>query len=56
MNYLIILPADDYSFFTNWYDYENNWIPDIGMIVVNVNANKITFDGINWTEIKQDEL
>ncbi len=50
MTYLII--HNNEAFFTNWYDYENNYVP--GMIVII--GGKISFDGITFTKIPQDHL
>jgi hypothetical protein len=52
MTYLIIYKNT--ASYTNWYDYENNYIE--GMIVVNLLSDKFTIDGINWNEVKQDHL
>ena len=52
MRYLVII--DGQAFLTNWYDYENNY--QSGMIVVDADNYLITFDGITWEEIKEDNL
>jgi hypothetical protein len=53
MNYLIITSHGD-PFYTNWYDYDNNYAP--GMIVFNLLTCKHTHDGINWIDTTQDHL
>lgn len=52
MNYLIIYKKE--SFYTNWYDFENNY--QKGMIVINLLLDQISFDGITFHEIIQDHL
>ena len=52
MNYLIIGAGD--PFYTNWFDYENNYVP--GMIIFNLLTAKHTEDGINWKDTTQDHL
>lgn len=52
MNYLIIYQGK--AFYTNWYDYENNYV--LGMIVINLFTVKISFDGKTWNEIEEDHL
>ena len=52
MNYLII--QKESAFFTNWYDYENNY--SSGMIVINLLKGEVTFNGVEWQNITQDHL
>lgn len=58
MKYLIIYTdpttGEQSAFFTNWYQYENNWQP--GMIVVDRTRQLITFDGETWQDIEEDSL
>jgi hypothetical protein len=51
--YLIISDCKT-VFLDNYYDFENNYVP--GMIVINLIAWKITFDGINWLNIEENHL
>lgn len=55
MNYLITT-IDSEPFFTNWFDAENHFNADIGMIVYNLLSGKYTKDGINWNIIEEDHL
>ena len=52
MNYLIYYQGE--SFYTNWFDSENNYIT--GMIVWNLLSHTVTYNGKDWFEIKQDHL
>lgn len=52
MRYLIIHNGE--AFFTKWFEYENHY--NEGMIVINTNNMTITFDGLTWTEIQEDNL
>lgn len=52
MKYLIIYKSE--AFYTDWYSYENNYAD--GMIVVDIYTHKITFDGLTWKEIEEDNL
>lgn len=53
MNYLI-LPYVGPPFYTNWYDFENNYVE--GMTVFNLLLHRYTFDGQTWFDIEQDHL
>lgn len=52
MNYLIL--HEGKAFYTNWYDFENNYVP--GMVVFNLLSNEYTTDGTTWKPIEQDHL
>jgi hypothetical protein len=51
MKYLII-PKDRKPFFTDWYDYENNY--EKGMMVIT--GGKFSTDGMIFEEIECDHL
>lgn len=50
--YLII--HDSKPFYTNLYNYENNYVD--GMIVIDLYAGDYTTDGVVWIEVQQDHL
>jgi hypothetical protein len=56
--YLITYPKySDYEpFFTNYYDFENNWNDDLEMTVFNLLNGKYTKNGIDWMDILEDHL
>lgn len=55
MNYLII--SNTYEpFYTNWFNAENNFNADDGMIVFDLLSGKHTINGTDWIETKQDHL
>lgn len=53
MNYLVI-PKTGPAFYTNWYDYENNYVE--GMTIIDLYAHKISNDGKKWEAIEEDSL
>lgn len=55
MKYLITTNTSE-PFFTNWFDAENHFNSNIGMIVYDLQNQKYTIDGINWSEILIDKL
>ena len=54
--YLITTDADEHPFVTHWFDSENNFNMESGMIVYDLQELKFTNDGINWQEITEDHL
>lgn len=54
MKHLLIYPKTKSAFLTNWYEYENTYID--GMIVIDTRKGTISFDGINFEDIKEDSL
>lgn len=52
MRYLIYF--DGNAFYTNWYDYENNYTD--GLIVFDLETDKFTSNGKDWEEIEEDHL
>jgi hypothetical protein len=55
MRYLVTSNNSE-PFFTNWFDKENHWIEDVGMIVYDLVLRQYTNDGKNWIEIEIDRL
>lgn len=53
MRYLIIT-QDKKSFITKWFEYENHY--QEGMIVIDGELGKISFDGVSWEDIEEDHL
>jgi len=54
MKYLIIY-TDCSVFYTNWYEYENNWSDQVYM-VIRLETGFYTIDGFDWNEIPEDNL
>lgn len=52
--YLVFDKMGNSCFYTNYYDYENNYIE--GSVVFNLLQNTFTTDGITWEEIEEDHL
>jgi hypothetical protein len=52
MTYLIYYQGD--SFYTNWFSIDNNYMA--GMIVWNLIDHIVTYNGVDWVDIKQDHL
>lgn len=52
MRYLIEYNTE--PFFTNWFIAESHFVQ--GMVVYDLYNSKYTKDGVNWLEIKQDQL
>lgn len=50
MRYLII-PKIGTPFFTNCYEYENNWSDDY---LMNIHGDKYSIDGKTWENIEND--
>ena len=55
MTYLIIT-KDKKAFFTDWFDFENFYNPDVMYCIINMLNGEITFDGQNWELIEEDHL
>ena len=53
--YLVIC-KDNTAFATDWYSHENCWNPETVHCVVDMYADKVSFDGENWQEIEEDHL
>jgi hypothetical protein len=55
MKYLIIT-KDNKPFYTNWFDFENLYNPDVMDCVFDLHVGKHTLDGKNWIETEVDNL
>lgn len=55
MKYLIIL-KNNTCFYTSWYDYENNYNPEIMFMIIDIYEHKYSIDGKTFLEIKEDHL
>ena len=55
MKYLVIF-KDQTAFWTDWYTYENMWNGETINCVIDVAADKVTFNGKDWQEIEYDYL
>jgi hypothetical protein len=55
MNYLIVTNKYE-PFYTNWFDADNDFNKELGMIVFNLLSHKYTTDGKTWYDIFQDHL
>lgn len=60
MKYLIIatdpMTGEQSAFYTDWFQAENHFNPDVGMIVIDLMQHLVTFDGYSWQDIEQDHL
>lgn len=54
MRYVIIFRQRE-AFYTNWFNQDENWCPDI-LCVVDYLGDRMTFDGKTWIDIKYDHL
>lgn len=52
MSYIIIY--DGKAWYTDWYDYENNYKP--GMIIIDIHRDRFSVDGTTWKKIEYDHL
>ena len=55
MKYLVIC-KDKTAFWTNYYTYENMWNSDTIYCVIDIPADKVTFNGCDWQEVEYDHL
>lgn len=53
--YLITMDGEE-PFFTEWFDRENNYRPDLNMVVYDLNNHRYTTDGTTWHHIESDHL
>jgi hypothetical protein len=56
MQYLITTKETDKPFLTDWFDAENNFNPNIEMIVYDLVNLVFTTDGKTWKPINIDHL
>lgn len=54
MRYLITTKEVKSPFLTKWFEFENHFNPDVGMIVYDLFENKFTTDGQTWFDIEVD--
>jgi hypothetical protein len=55
MQYLITT-KDHEPFLTKWFEPENNFNPDVEMVVYDLYNNTYTSDGVIWLELNVDHL
>lgn len=55
MRYLIIT-KDNKPFYTEWFDYENLYNPDVIICIFDLHLLVHTFDGKMWIETTIDHL
>ena len=56
MRYLITTKEIQSPFLTDWFEPENHFNSDVGMIVYDLHKNQFTTDGKTWKEIEVDHL
>lgn len=44
------------AFYTNWFDVENNFNPDVGMVVFDLINDKYMVNTLGWNDILEDHL
>ena len=44
------------AFYTHWFDVENNFNPDVGMIVFDLINHKYIVNSLEWIDIPEDHL
>ncbi len=55
MQYLITT-NDAPPFLTKWFDAENHFNEDVGMVVYDLFNKQFTKDGVNWIKLEIDHL
>lgn len=55
MKYLFVTHNNE-PFYTNWYDYENNYDAESIVCIFDLYSGKHTFDGKTWIETIEDSL
>jgi hypothetical protein len=55
MKYLITTNVQP-PFYTEWFDPDNHFNAEVGMIVYDLDADQYTTDGVTWKEIEWDHL
>ena len=55
MRYLVTM-NDEPPFMTNVYDYKNNWILGINMVIYDLEKRLYTRSGTTWHPIEIDQL
>jgi hypothetical protein len=44
------------AFYTNWFDIENNFNSEVGMVVFDLSNHKYMVNSLGWTDIEEDHL
>jgi hypothetical protein len=44
------------AFYTNWFDIENNFNLEVGMVVFDLSNHKYMVNSLGWTDIQVDHL
>jgi len=55
MKYLIIT-NDGEPFYTNWFEAENHFNIEVGMVVIDLVNSLYTNNGTHWEPIEEDHL
>jgi hypothetical protein len=55
MRYLITTNLQK-PFYSEWFDAQNHFNADAGMVVYDLVKQKYTTDGVTWLEINEDHL
>ncbi len=55
MKYLIIT-KNNQPFYTNWFDYDNLYNPDVMVCIFDLLKGVHTFDGKTWIKTEEDNL
>lgn len=58
MNYLVtyIENGIQKAFYTNWFDIENNFNSEVGMVVFDLVNHKYMVNSSGWSDIDEDHL
>jgi len=58
MNYLVtyIENGIQKAFYTNWFDVENNFNSEVGMVVFDLVNHKYMVNSLGWSDIEEDHL
>jgi hypothetical protein len=58
MKYLVtyIENGTQKAFYTNWFDVENSFNSDVGMVVFDLVNHKYMVNSLGWSDIDEDHL
>lgn len=58
MQFLVTYTQDgkQQAFYTNWFDFENNFNSDLGMVVFDLFNHKYLVNSLGWCDIEEDHL
>lgn len=58
MKYLVtyIENGTQQAFYTNWFDVENNFNSEVGMVVFDLVNHKYMVNTLGWSDIDEDHL